>query len=292
MPGFDMKKFAFIPVFMLLFSSLSLSGEVAVKNNEKVAFLGDSITALGNSWSPYRGFIHLVIDGMKRCGITISTVRSGKGGHRSTHMLARVDSDVISKKPHWMLLSCGVNDVWARRKKQGVTLDQYKKNMTQIVEKAQKANIKVVIMTASMIGEDADNEYNKALKEYNDFLRSLAKEKKCLLADINDAMQKSVASKELSYIKGNKLTYDGVHMNGRGNIMMATVLLRTLGVPEAKSAEMKKDWEKKLPATLGTILLTQEQDKVLRQKAAEKGMSVTDYIASCLPVEKVSITIK
>ncbi len=27
-------------------------------------------------------------------------------------MLARLDEAVISKKPQWMTLSCGVNDVW------------------------------------------------------------------------------------------------------------------------------------------------------------------------------------
>ena len=121
-----------------------------------------------------------------------------------------------------MLLSCGVNDVW--HGKRGVALPDYRKNITEIVDKAQKAGIKVVIMTASMIREDANNKLNTTLKAYNDFLRTLAKEKKCLLADINAKMQEEVYSKELSCIKGNKLTYDGVHMNGRGHMMMASVI--------------------------------------------------------------------
>jgi hypothetical protein len=29
-----------------------------------------------------------------------------------TILLARLDAEVISKKPQWMTLSCGVNDVW------------------------------------------------------------------------------------------------------------------------------------------------------------------------------------
>jgi lysophospholipase L1-like esterase len=78
-------------------------------------------------------------------------------------MLARVDKDVIKKKPQWMLLSCGVNDVW--HGKRGVALPDYKKNITAIVDKAQKAGIKVVIMTASMIREDAKNQFNTTLKD-------------------------------------------------------------------------------------------------------------------------------
>jgi len=48
-------------------------------------------------------------------------------------MLARVDNDVIAKKPDWMKLNCGVNDV--RHGTKGVPLDEYQKNITEIVIK-------------------------------------------------------------------------------------------------------------------------------------------------------------
>ena len=195
-----MKKNVFA-VILLLFAC-TLSAQIAVKNGEKIAFLGDSITQLGKNKAPYMGYLHLVIDGLNRSGIKASMVPAGISGHKSTQMLARVDKDVIGKKPQWMLLSCGVNDVW--HGKRGVALPDYKKNITAIVDKAQKAGIKVVIMTASMIREDAKNKQNTTLKEYNDFLRTLAKEKKCLLADINARMQKEVYSKELALIKGHQ----------------------------------------------------------------------------------------
>ena len=198
-----MKKNVFA-VILLLFAC-TLSAQIAVKNGEKIAFLGDSITQLGKNKAPYMGYLHLVIDGLNRSGVKAVSVPAGISGHKSTQMLARVDKDVITKKPQWMLLSCGVNDVW--HGKRGVALPDYRKNITEIVDKAQKAGIKVVIMTASMIREDAGNKLNTTLKAYNDFLRTLAKEKKCLLADINAKMQEEVYSKELSCIKGNKLTY-------------------------------------------------------------------------------------
>ena len=71
-------------------------------------------------------------------------------------MLARLDKDVISKKPQWMTLSCGVNDVWhfklklGKRTFQGVGLEDYKKNIRAIVDKAQAAGIKVMILTSTM----------------------------------------------------------------------------------------------------------------------------------------------
>ena len=273
-----MKKNVFAVILLLL--ACSLSAQIAVKKGEKIAFLGDSITQLGKSKTPYMGYLHLVIDGLARSGVKAEAVPAGISGHKSNQMLARMDKDVIAKKPQWMLLSCGVNDVW--HGKRGVTLPDYKKNITAIVDKAQKAGIKVMIMTASMIREDAKNQFNTTLKDYNDFLRTLAKEKKCLLADINAEMQKEVYSRELAGIAGNKLTYDGVHMNGRGHMMMASVILQTFGVPAAKVQEYRKDWEKKYTAARITLLLDFEQEMRLNIKAKEKGMSIEKYITNVL----------
>ena len=273
-----MKKNVFAVILLLL--ACSLSAQIAVKKGEKIAFLGDSITQLGKSKTPYMGYLHLVIDGLARSGVKAEAVPAGISGHKSNQMLARMDKDVIAKKPQWMLLSCGVNDVW--HGKRGVTLPDYKKNITAIVDKAQKAGIKVMIMTASMIREDAKNQFNTTLKDYNDFLRTLAKEKKCLLADINAEMQKEVYSRELAGIAGNKLTYDGVHMNGRGHMMMASVILQTFGVPAAKVQEYRKNWEKKYTAARITLLLDFEQEMRLNIKAKEKGMSIEKYITNVL----------
>ena len=273
-----MKKNVFAVILLLL--ACSLSAQIAVKQGGKIAFLGDSITQLGKSKTPYMGYLHLVIDGLARSGIKAEAVPAGISGHKSNQMLARMDKDVIGKKPQWMLLSCGVNDVW--HGKRGVALPDYKKDITEIVDKAQKAGIKVMIMTASMIREDAKNQLNVTLKNYNDFLRTLAKEKKCLLADINAEMQKEVYSKELAGIAGNKLTYDGVHMNGRGHMMMASVILETFGVPAAKVQEYRKDWEKKYTASRITVPLNFEQEMHLNKKAKEKGMSIEKYITSVL----------
>ena len=273
-----MKKNVFAVILLLL--ACSLSAQIAVKKGEKIAFLGDSITQLGKSKTPYMGYLHLVIDGLARSGVKAEAVPAGISGHKSNQMLARMDKDVIAKKPQWMLLSCGVNDVW--HGKRGVTLPDYKKNITAIVDKAQKAGIKVVIMTASMIREDAKNVPNTTLKAYNDFLRTLAKEKKCLLADINARMQKEVYSKELSVIKGNRLTYDGVHMNGRGHMMMASVILETFGVPAEKIQQFRKGWEKKYPEAQVSLPLNHEMNLLLHTRAAEKKMSIEQYIRSVL----------
>ena len=251
----------FAAVFLLIGFSLSAAepATLAVQSGEKIAFLGDSITQAG---AKKGGYVTLVMDALKQQGLDVSLVPAGIAGHRSNDMLARLEKDVISKNPQWMVLSCGVNDVWHfqlvlnGRPFTGVPLEDYKKNITAIIDKAQAAKIKVLVLTSTMIGEDPERELNKNLIPYNDFLRTIAKEKNCLLADLNKDMQEEL--KKIPDVKGpakmfgepqykrdiqNKLTSDGCHMNPLGNRMMAKGVLRAFGMSEENIAAAEKSWQ-------------------------------------------------
>lgn len=85
------------------------AAELLVKSGQKIAFLGDSITAGG--MAPL-GYVSLTIAGLKANGIEATAIGAGVSGHKSNQMLERLERDVINKKPDCMTLSCGVNDVW------------------------------------------------------------------------------------------------------------------------------------------------------------------------------------
>jgi len=209
--------------------------DLPVKSGQKIAFMGDSITEGGVG---PKGYVTLVIKGLEANGVKAEMIPAGISGHKSNNMLERLDRDVLSKKPDWMTLSCGVNDVWHGAN--GVPLDKYKENITKIVEQCQAAKIKVMLLTATMIGEDQPNANNQKLVAYNDFLRTLAKEKKCLLADLNADMQAEIA--KATEKKGNVLTGDGVHMNDAGNKMMATGVLKGFGLSADQIKKAQKSW--------------------------------------------------
>ena len=213
-------------------------GEIAVKSGEKVAFLGDSITQSG--WSSAKGYVKLTAAGLKANGVEIEVVPAGISGHKSNQMLDRLEKDVLSKKPQWMTLSCGVNDVWHGAK--GVPLDDYKKNIREIVDKCAAANVKVVILTATVIKEQLDGPDNQKLAAYNDFLRELAKEKKLPVADLNAMFQERIKAANTPDKK--VLTSDGVHMNDAGNEVMSEGVLRAFGVDDAGMAKAKEEWAK------------------------------------------------
>ncbi|NQV32090.1 MAG: hypothetical protein HQ515_05310, partial [Phycisphaeraceae bacterium] len=213
-------------------------GQIAVTSGQKIAFLGDSITAAG---ARSGGYCQLVLEGLKEQGIVTEGVFAGISGHKSNQMLERLERDVLSKKPDWMTLSCGVNDVW--HGKNGVKLADYKTNITAIVDKAQAAGIKVMILTSTMIKEDQSGSLNQQLLPYNTFLKALAAEKGCLFADLNSDMQQSLEAFPKNAPRDTKLTSDGVHMNPYGNIMMAKGILKTLGMSGAALSALDKGWK-------------------------------------------------
>ena len=183
----------------------------------------------------------MVLAALKDQGVEAVPVFAGIGGHKSNQMLARLDRDVLRHKPDWMTLSCGVNDVWHGNR--GVDLKSYKKNITEIVNKAQTVGVKVMLLTSTMIKEDQGNPLNQKLVGYNEFLKALAKEKKCLLADLNADMQAGLKEFPPDAPKGKQLTSDGVHMNKAGNIMMARGVAKAFGLTDEQLDESAKNWK-------------------------------------------------
>lgn len=211
------------------------AGEIAIKDGQKLAFLGDSITQFG--WSYPAGYVQLVVTGLKANGVTVVPIPAGISGHKSNDMLGRLDRSVLSKKPDWMTVSCGVNDVWHGAR--GVPLDQYRTNITAIIDQAQTSGVQVVILTSTPIQENLTNVFNQTLSSYNDFLRTVAKTKNCRLADLDADCQAAIKA---SAKPGRVLTVDGVHMNPHGNEVMATGVLKAFGLSDAQLAKARQAW--------------------------------------------------
>lgn len=274
-----MKKLFYVFCIGLFLAGMSFaessSENLRVKNGDRIAFLGDSITQFGN-WSD--GYVNMVMAALEANGIEAVKIPAGISGNKAPQMLARLERDVLSKNPQIMTLSCGVNDVW--HGKNGVPLEKYKELITEIVDKAQAKGIQVYIMTSTMIGENQGNANNQKLAAYNDFLRVLAKEKKCSLVDEGAAMQRKVAEMRKTYpkMKGNFLTVDGVHMHPGGNILMASEILRAFGLTEEQIAKGKAKWMEMVFPRWGGGHVTVGDYQKIADPAFRMGMSVHDYI--------------
>ena len=213
-------------------------GEILVKDGDTLAFLGDSITQLGQQNTD--GYVNLTIRALAADGVNVKPVKAGISGHKSNDMLKRLNRDVLSKKPRWMTLSCGVNDVWHQDfgEGKGVQLEDYKANITKILDACAASNCTVIVLTATMFErkEMEKDKHNVKIAPYNEWLRAEAKRRKLPIADLNAAMWAAHAKDPKV-----KLTRDGVHMVAAGDRLMARGVLTAMGVPESSFAKIEKE---------------------------------------------------
>ena len=267
----------FLAVTFLIATAVA-NAEIIVKRGEKIAFLGDSITQGG--WSNPAGYVRLVIAGLEANGVKAEPVPAGISGHKSDQLLERLDKDVLSKKPQWMTLSCGVNDVWHGPR--GVPLDDamaksgtfddkvasrgtYQKNIAAIIDRAIAAGVKPVMLTATVIQEDLESRGNGQLAPYNAFLRQLAKEKHLPLADLFAMFEERIKKENKPTEK--VLTSDGVHMNTEGNKLMAIGVLKAFGLDEGQLEKAKVVWA---PLEVAAAEAAKKQAEARAKAAAEK----------------------
>ena len=269
-----MKKFLLATICLCSFAAFAAP---VVKSGEKIAFLGDSITQFGNRPD---GYVMLVMDGLKRAGVNAVAIPAGVSGNKSNDMLRRLPG-VLAKKPDWLLLSCGVNDVG--HGKNGVELPDFKKNISAILDQAKAAGVKVMILTPTTHTEHLESANNKKLAGYCEFLRNEAAERKLLLADLNRKMRDELIAKK--NLKGLKLTIDNLHMNGYGNQMMASGVLETFGVTPAEIESFRKEWNK-IPSMAPVVnspyapvfKISINDYEILREAAGKKGLAPEDYV--------------
>ena len=263
-----------------------------LKDRDVVLFVGDSITREG--CGRVGGWVRLVESGLKAVGLHINRVCNPRDGHTSETLQPYVTSGLAfashnqggffygtlgdrvpfsghrkgdrppwsAKKPHWLVLSAGVNDLWMLMTRSqnrstcchgkicfcGVDIERYKVNMRKMVHESLQLGVKVMLLTPTMVGESPQSRENIALRPYVEFVLSLAQTGHVVVADTNAAMHRKL---DLSCCERlqcwqlpccGQLTRRGVHMNMHGNEMMASTVLDAWGLSPAQLAEARRLW--------------------------------------------------
>jgi lysophospholipase L1-like esterase len=207
--------------------------QIQLKPGDTIVAIGDSITHAGG----YLKDIDVVLAQQYPDLKIAKVINKGISGQKAEDLAARFDADVVELKPKFVTISIGINDVWHRLDKphDDKVLAAYKENVAKMVDQAQKAGIQVILLTPTLMYEDPESEGNKRLVAYVEAEKKIAAEKKCQIVDLHDMFLTALKKKPADE-KANWLTSDGVHMNPKGDAIMAIGILRALGVPDAKIA--------------------------------------------------------
>lgn len=211
--------------------------EFMLKEGDQIVAIGDSITQAGG----YLRNIDVVLAQQYPALKLPKIVNVGISGQKAEDLVKRFEKDVVSRKPAVVTLSIGINDVWHRLKDphDPQVLVNYKENVSKMVDQAQAAGIKVVLLTPTVIQEDPQSEGNQRLKMYVEAMQQIAAEKKCRMVNLHQTFLEVLGKKPEALganAKGLVLTTDGVHMIPAGDALMAIGVLRGLGVPDDKVA--------------------------------------------------------
>ena len=204
-----------------------------VKAGDRIVFLGDSITQGGVGPN---GYVTLVKQQLENLSLdpAVEVIGAGISGNKVPDLQNRLERDVLNKKPTIVVIYIGINDVWHSESGRGTSKENFEKGLKEIIQKIRDAGAKVILCTASVIGEknDGSNKLDKMLDEYCDVSRAVAAETKVQLLDL----RKAFLAHSLANNKDNKesgiLTSDRVHLNAAGNRFVANQMLAALGVEQ------------------------------------------------------------
>ncbi len=203
----------------------------SLKKGDRIIFLGDSITQAGAGKG---GYIMLIKDALteKHKDLEIDIVGAGISGNKVPDLQARVEKDVVARKPTIVFIYIGINDVWHGENDpaKGTSPEKFEAGLREVIGKITTAGARVIRCTPSVIGEKTDgtNQNDKKLDEYSDISRKVAKELKLEVCDLRKEFLASLKEKNKDNKEKGVLTNDGVHLNGDGNRLVADAMLNVL----------------------------------------------------------------
>ncbi len=215
-------------------ASTAAQADETLRKGDRVVFLGDSITEAGAAPG---GYVTLVREAIAKSkpDLEIEILGAGISGNRVPDLERRLDRDVLAKKPSVVVIYIGINDVWHSQNGRGTPKDEFEAGLKRIIGKLQEAGARVLLCTASVIGEKTDgaNKLDAMLDEYCEIGRGVAKETKAGLIDLRSAFLTRLRAQNPDNKEQGLLTTDGVHLNPTGNKFVAERMLEGLGATSA-----------------------------------------------------------
>ena len=240
-----MKKKLMIVAAALLAATAMAAGIRPFADRERVAFLGDSITAFNHYIAEAQLYMDCARGAKAPYFMNCGTAGDGVWGAQD-----RIDCDLMTMRPDRVIVMLGMNDngydSWKSpdytpfmRKRHEQRRDAYKRGMTALVEKLIAHGLKVDIMTPSPYDEYSTdlkrpaytNANEVGLSDFAEVCRKIAAEKGLGLVEIHRPMTAVEKNRRtgLHYSGG-----DRVHPGAGGNRFIAAAVLAAAGeVPDS-----------------------------------------------------------
>lgn len=193
-----------------------------------IVTLGDSITkGVRPGVKAEETFSFLLQEMLAKDGVKAKVINAGIGGERTDQALARL-AKVAALKPKIVVIMYGANDSWVDqgKKQSRLTGEQFRVNLSKLVQELRSQNITPILMTSPRLGDKhgpngAGEHPNQRLAPFMVECRRVAEKCKVPLVDHFAVWEKQNAA-------GTDIgvwTTDQVHPNLRGHQEIARTML-------------------------------------------------------------------
>ncbi|MBQ7107624.1 MAG: SGNH/GDSL hydrolase family protein [Clostridia bacterium] len=160
---------------------------------------------------------------------------TGIAGNTSRALLARLDDDVLSRKPDLLIIMTGMNNVWRHfdigthfpEDVEKLDIEHFEDDVRQMIEKTLATGCKLILATIFFLEPNKNDPIRKMCDEYNAVVKKLADEYGTYFCDVQAAFDKFM-EKESAYL----LAFDRIHPNATGHYIIANELLKVIETVE------------------------------------------------------------
>ncbi len=209
------------------------------EQNDTVLFIGDSISdyertkpvgeGLFNAWGhSYVACAGALLNCMyPELGLRI--VNMGISGNQIRDLDARWQTDVLDRKPDWVSVLIGINDVWRQfdcpqMPETHVSPEEYEKTYEELIKKTLLRVKGMILMTPYYMEPYKEDPMRKRMDEYGAIVKKLAEKYNLPFVDLQEGWDKLFL-----HMHSTNIAWDRVHPNQTGCMYIAKQFLKTIG---------------------------------------------------------------
>lgn len=209
------------------------------EKNDTVLFIGDSISdydrakpvgeGLFNAW----GHSYVACAGaLLNCmypELGLRVVNMGISGNQVRDLKARWQSDVLDRKPDWVSVLIGINDVWRQfdspqMPECHVLPEEYEQTYRELIERTLPHVKGMILMTPYYMEPNTRDPMRARMDQYGAIVKKLAEEYSLTFVDLQAGWDRL-----FQYMHSTNIAWDRVHPNQTGCMYIAKQFLSAVG---------------------------------------------------------------
>ncbi len=209
------------------------------EEKDTVLFIGDSISdyerakpvgeGLFNAWGHSYVACAGALLGCMYPELGLRVVNMGIGGNQIRHLKERWQTDVLDRRPDWVSVLIGINDVWRQfdspqMPESHVPPEEFEKTYEELIQGTLPHVKGMILMTPYYMEPNRQDSMRARMDEYGAIVKKLAEKYGLVFVDLQAGWDRL-----FRYMHSTNIAWDRVHPNQTGCMYIAKQFLEAVG---------------------------------------------------------------